>query len=87
MDGARCCDRLLDLGVPLATVLAQVNLQLDASEVVFYGADRGPYRGGPEISFVRSLPLQIAQQPDNDIIIAYQMNGELLNLDHGAPFA
>jgi DMSO/TMAO reductase YedYZ molybdopterin-dependent catalytic subunit len=72
-------------GVSLATVLDLVRLQPDASEVVFYGADQGPYRGGPEISFVRSLPRAIAQQPDNDIIVAYQMNGEPLNLDHGAP--
>jgi DMSO/TMAO reductase YedYZ molybdopterin-dependent catalytic subunit len=72
-------------GAPLATVLAQVNLLPEASEVVFYGADHGPYRGGPDISFVRSLPVSVAQHPENDILLAYQMNGEPLNLDHGAP--
>ena len=38
------------------------------------------------MSFVRSLPLAHATDPAAEILIAYEMNGEPLTADHGAPF-
>jgi DMSO/TMAO reductase YedYZ molybdopterin-dependent catalytic subunit len=38
------------------------------------------------LTFVRSLTLAQATDPEAEILIAYEMNGEPLNPDHGAPF-
>ena len=56
--------------------------------------DHGPYLLRPvlpesdrrDLAFTRSLPFAYAADPANDILIAYEMNGEPLNPDHGAPF-
>ena len=39
-----------------------------------------------DLTFVRSLPLALATDPAAEILIAYEMNGEPLGTDHGAPF-
>ena len=39
-----------------------------------------------DLAFVRSLTLAHATDPAAEILIAYEMNGEPLNPDHGAPF-
>ena len=39
-----------------------------------------------DLTFVRSLPLAHAADPEAEILIAYEMNGEPLQPDHGAPF-
>jgi len=72
-------------GVPLHRVLALAAPQADGVEVSFTGADHGPYRGGPDIGFVRSLALARALDPSARVLIAWGMNGEPLNADHGAP--
>jgi DMSO/TMAO reductase YedYZ molybdopterin-dependent catalytic subunit len=41
---------------------------------------------GDHLTFVRSLPIDLATDPDSDILIAYDMNGEPLEPDHGSPF-
>jgi DMSO/TMAO reductase YedYZ molybdopterin-dependent catalytic subunit len=38
------------------------------------------------LTFERSLTLAHATDPEAEILIAYEMNGEPLNPDHGAPF-
>ena len=66
----------------------------DGVEVRFEGADSGPYHLHPiladtdkdDLTFVRSLPLALAADPAAEILIAYEMNGEPLRPDHGAPF-
>jgi DMSO/TMAO reductase YedYZ molybdopterin-dependent catalytic subunit len=63
--------RLLDMAIPGRAI-----------EVVFLGADSG-YVDSQPISFGRSLPLAIARLPDT--IVAWQMNGEPLSPEHGAP--
>jgi DMSO/TMAO reductase YedYZ molybdopterin-dependent catalytic subunit len=75
---------VLDRAQPLAT----------ATEVLFAGADRGSYILNPvlkdidaaDLAFERSLTLVHAADPAAEILIAYEMNGEPLNPDHGAPF-
>ncbi len=74
-------------GVPLAALLQRAGLQEDACEIVLEGADRGAPTEPPtppgSISYARSLPRDKALQPE--VLIAYQMNGRDLPLDHGYP--
>jgi DMSO/TMAO reductase YedYZ molybdopterin-dependent catalytic subunit len=73
-------------GALLHQVLAQAQPSDGAAEVIFEGADHGPYHQYTDISFARSLTYAHAADPAAEILIAYQMNGEPLNPDHGAPF-
>jgi DMSO/TMAO reductase YedYZ molybdopterin-dependent catalytic subunit len=81
-------------GARLHEVLEQARPKADGVEVRFEGADRGPYHLEPvlaetnrsDLSFVRSLTLDHAADPAAEILIAYEMNGEPLIPDHGAPF-
>jgi DMSO/TMAO reductase YedYZ molybdopterin-dependent catalytic subunit len=73
-------------GVPLHLVLRQAAPSPDGLEVTFQGADHGRYGDHSDIGFVRSLPLSHASDPAADILIAYEMNGEPLSTEHGAPF-
>jgi DMSO/TMAO reductase YedYZ molybdopterin-dependent catalytic subunit len=74
-------------GVPLGALLERAGLKDDACEIVLEGADRGtpkeePVPPGP-VSYARSLPRDKATQ--REVLIAYQMNGRDLPLDHGYP--
>lgn len=81
-------------GALLHEVLEQAHPTADGVEVRFEGADHGAYLLHavlPEIdpqnlTFVRSLRLAHAADPAAEILIAYEMNGEPLPPDHGAPF-
>lgn len=72
-------------GVPLQAVLALAQPQPDGAAILFEGADHGPFEGGPDISYMRSLPCAEVERQGPDIILAYEMNGEPLPLAHGAP--
>src|SRR5260221_13288629 len=74
-------------GVPLRALLERAGMEEDACEIVLEGADRGtpteePVPPGP-ISYAWSLPRDKAIQ--QEVLIAYQMNGRDLPLDHGYP--
>ena len=81
-------------GALLRDVLEQAQPAADGVEVLFEGADHGAYHLEPvlaetnreDLAFVRSLALQHAVDPEAEILIAYEMNGEPLTGDHGAPF-
>jgi DMSO/TMAO reductase YedYZ molybdopterin-dependent catalytic subunit len=73
-------------GVPLHQVLRQAKPAPDGVDVTFEGADHGAYDQYEDIAFVRSLALAHATDPAAGILIAYEMNGEPLSPDHGAPF-
>ena len=69
-------------GVPLAAVLRAAGLRAEAKEFVFHGADRGIDRA-TEHDFARSLvPADALQE---DVLLAYAMNGEPLPIQHGYP--
>lgn len=74
-------------GVPLRVLLEQAGLADDAMEIVFEGADRGKAKERPAppqpISYARSLQRSKALAPE--VLVAYQMNGRDLPLDHGYP--
>jgi DMSO/TMAO reductase YedYZ molybdopterin-dependent catalytic subunit len=73
-------------GALLHEALAKAQPLNDGIAVSFAGADHGPYHGDEDIRFVRSLSLAHALDPAAEILIAYEMNGEPLNAEHGAPF-
>jgi DMSO/TMAO reductase YedYZ molybdopterin-dependent catalytic subunit len=73
-------------GALLHEVLEHAGPSPDAVDARFEGADHGPYYEYESIPFVRSLDLVHAADPAAEIMIAYEMNGEPLNADHGAPF-
>src|SRR3954468_14280165 len=81
-------------GALLGDVLEQVRPAPEGVDVRFSGADAGAYHLNPvladtnkdDLRFVRALPLAVAADPDAEILIAYEMNGEPLRPDHGAPF-
>jgi DMSO/TMAO reductase YedYZ molybdopterin-dependent catalytic subunit len=81
-------------GALLHDVLAQARPAADGVDVRFEGADHGAYHLRPilpetsrdDLTFVRALPLARATDPAAEILIAYEMNGEPLGPDHGAPF-
>ena len=81
-------------GALLHQVLEQARPVAEGVEVRFAGADHGSYLLHPvlrnidasDLTFERSLTLAHAADPDAEILIAYEMNGEPLNPDHGAPF-
>ena len=73
-------------GVPLAAVLERAGLRDAAIDVVLEGADRGPAPNEPTlgmIHFGRSLPVAKARQ--QDVLLAYRMNGADLPVAHGFP--
>ena len=70
-------------GTPLSNLLEQVGILGEAVEVIFHGADRGEAMPGRTEQYVRSLPLEVAQ--NRDTILAWEMNGEPLSVDHGFP--
>lgn len=73
-------------GVPLSAVLARARPKNGAIEVILEGADEGEVDKTPrpsgKISFSRSLPLGKAC---DDVLLAYEMNGEKLTARHGFP--
>jgi DMSO/TMAO reductase YedYZ molybdopterin-dependent catalytic subunit len=81
-------------GALLHEVLEHAHPTADGVEVRFDGADHGAYHLKPvlaetnqsDLRFVRSLTLAHATDPAAEILIAYEMNGQPLIPDHGAPF-
>jgi DMSO/TMAO reductase YedYZ molybdopterin-dependent catalytic subunit len=69
-------------GTPLAPLLASAGLEDDVVELVFTGADRG-VQGGVEHDYERSLSVDEAMR--EDVILAYEINGEPLPPQHGYP--
>jgi DMSO/TMAO reductase YedYZ molybdopterin-dependent catalytic subunit len=73
-------------GTPLAPLLKECGPQRRAIEVVFFAADEKTetIRDKDYLqNFARSLALGDALQ--DEVILAYEMNGEPLSKDHGAP--
>ena len=70
-------------GTPLHNVLEKAGIPDDVVEVAFYGADQGEVEPGRVEKFVRSLPLEVALDPDT--LLAWEMNGQPLTPHHGFP--
>ncbi len=74
-------------GVPLVEVLCRAGVKAEAQEVVLEGADTGEIKKEPaspgKIAYARSL--QMAKAMSEEVILAYEMNGEPLTPAHGYP--
>ena len=74
-------------GVRLSELLAQAGLSSSAPEIIFEGADQGEAEEGPKppgpIHYAYSLPISRALQ--DDVLLAYEMNGIPLSPSHGYP--
>jgi len=71
-------------GVPLRLVLEESGVNPETVEILCEGADVGSEADHPEpMRFARSLPLAKALHPDT--LLAFRMNGELLEPAHGFP--
>jgi len=68
-------------GARLKDILAKAGVKGDSLEVAFNGLDSGPLPTVPD--FVKSLPVDKALE--DDIIIAYEMNGKPLTMLNGFP--
>jgi len=69
-------------GTPLAPLLAEAGVRTGAVDVAFTGADHGVERG-VEQDYARGLSLSDAR--DGGLLLAYEMNGQPLPPQHGAP--
>jgi DMSO/TMAO reductase YedYZ molybdopterin-dependent catalytic subunit len=71
-------------GPPLGLVLERAGVRDDVVEILVEGADRGRPDGSAEsCSYARALPLDVAQA--GHVILALEMNGRPLPIEHGAP--
>lgn len=69
-------------GTPLRTILQEAGIRADAAEIVFTGLDQGVE--GDQIQFYqRSLTVEEAMR--DEVLLAYEMNGEVLPPQHGYP--
>jgi len=73
-------------GFLLADILRQAGVRSGTREVVLEGADNGAIAEPPcptgKVHFARSLPINKAM---DDVILAYEMNGDPLPTSHGFP--
>src|SRR6266508_2299520 len=69
-------------GTPLRPLLEEAGLLGDAIEIVFTGLDHG-IEGGVEQDYARSLSVDEASR--DEVILAYEMNGQPLLPQHGFP--
>ncbi len=70
-------------GISLHLLLKHAGVRPEACEVLFVGADKGEVKPGRVEPFARSLPLEVARNPDT--LLAWAMNGEPLAPEHGFP--
>ncbi|HSF17039.1 MAG TPA: molybdopterin-dependent oxidoreductase [Vicinamibacteria bacterium] len=73
-------------GARLGPLLEGLEIAPSAREVVFYGADNAEERLRGQTyatRFARSLPIRMAL--DENVLLAYEMNGEPLPREHGFP--
>ena len=69
-------------GTPLWPLIEEAGPTADAIQLVFRGADRG-FQNEDEHDYGRSLSLAEAQRPE--VMLAYEMNGQPLQPQHGFP--
>ncbi len=75
-------------GTPLSGVLEEAGVEDDALEILFTGRDKG-IQGPPNRAevqhFQRSLTVEYAMDPANDVLLCYEINGLPLPPQHGFP--
>lgn len=77
--GAKLSDVLELVGIPKLTAVTSFG----GKHVEFTSVDRcKEENGGP---YKASIPVSQATNPEADVLLAYEMNGEIVNRDHGYP--
>ena len=69
-------------GVSLASILGECEVDAAASFVWSFGADHGSFAGVDVETYVKDLPIARLAE---DVLIAFEVNGEALPLEHGFP--
>lgn len=69
-------------GAPLREILDEAGVRAQAAEILFTGLDRG-VQGDEVQAYQRSLTMDEATRPE--VLLAYLMNGEPLQPQHGYP--
>jgi DMSO/TMAO reductase YedYZ molybdopterin-dependent catalytic subunit len=69
-------------GTPLRSLLERAEPAADATDICFFGADRG-FDGGCEQNYARSLKPDLAMQ--DSVLLVWSMNGAPLPPQHGFP--
>jgi DMSO/TMAO reductase YedYZ molybdopterin-dependent catalytic subunit len=70
-------------GTPLQNVLQKIGVPNDTVEIAFHGADQGEVEPGRNEKYSRSLPLEVALDPNT--LLAWEMNQQPLPPQHGYP--
>jgi DMSO/TMAO reductase YedYZ molybdopterin-dependent catalytic subunit len=70
-------------GVSLGELLRRAGPTDKAAYVWFRGEDAGEFAGIQHEAYIRNIPLDKAW--DEDVVVAYEMNGEPLPAEHGFP--
>jgi len=70
-------------GVELSTLLDAAGPSTQATHLWAYGVDGGTFEDSDTPRYVKDLPL--TRIPAGDILVAYEMNGEPLDCEHGYP--
>jgi len=72
-------------GVRLTDLLKMAGVKRTTGLHVEFSGPKGELPQGEDGSYATSVPIEYANDPANDLIIAYRQNGELLTPDHGFP--
>lgn len=72
-------------GVPLTALLERAGVRPGACEILLEGADRGTPKEEPIPPGDTSYSRSVAVGKAGDVILAWQMNGEDIPIDHGFP--
>jgi len=70
-------------GAGLREILDEAGINPAARFIWSYGVDHGEFGGLQSESYLKDLPLE--RVGAGDVILAYEMNGEPLTVEHGAP--
>jgi sulfane dehydrogenase subunit SoxC len=79
----RAVANLVWSGAGLSEILDEAGIDPAARFIWSYGIDYGEFGGLRSESYLKDLPLDRVAM--GDVILAYEMNGEPLTLEHGAP--
>ena len=70
-------------GADLATLLESAGVKPNARYLWSYGLDKGEYEDVKSGVYVKDMPLE--RIPAGDVLLAYELNGEPLDSEHGFP--
>ena len=70
-------------GADLKTLLDEIGLLPEARFLWSYGMDHGRFDEVSAPCYLKDMPLERLER--GDVLLAYEVNGEMLDADHGAP--